>query len=162
MLRRVNDLRPDGKLPSNLFIPAISTAEVAPAPLASPGDPSSGRERVVRFGWPTQGTITQYFWQYHPGIDIANEVGTLEVAADGGTVIWSGWGDYGIYVEIDHGNGFHTIYAHMSKALVSKGQTVAKGQRIGLMGATGRATGPHLHFEIRYLGVPQNPIDLLS
>ena len=162
VLRRVNDLRPDGKLPSNLFIPAISTAEVAPAPLASPGDPSSGRERVVRFGWPTQGTITQYFWQYHPGIDIANEVGTLEVAADGGTVIWSGWGDYGIYVEIDHGNGFHTIYAHMSKALVSKGQTVAKGQRIGLMGATGRATGPHLHFEIRYLGVPQNPIDLLS
>src|SRR5437899_2762870 len=93
VLRRVNDLRPDGKLPSNLFIPAISTAEVAPAPLASPGDPSSGRERVVRFGWPTQGTITQYFWQYHPGIDIANEVGTLEVAADGGTVIWSGWAE---------------------------------------------------------------------
>jgi murein DD-endopeptidase MepM/ murein hydrolase activator NlpD len=161
-LLRVNDLRPGAALPNTLFIPAVSTAEIAPAPAASPADPSTGRERVVRFGWPTHGIITQYFWQYHPGIDIANDVGTPEVAADGGKVVWSGWGDYGIYVEIDHGNGFHTVYAHMSKTLVSKDQLVAKGQLIGLMGATGRATGPHLHFEVRYLGVPQNPLDLLS
>jgi murein DD-endopeptidase MepM/ murein hydrolase activator NlpD len=94
-------------------------------------------------------------------LDIANDTGTPEVAADGGKVVWAGWGDYGIYVEIDHGNGFHTIYAHMSKVLVNKDQMVAKGQLLGLMGATGRATGPHLHFEIRYQGVPQNPLDLL-
>lgn len=161
VLRRVNGLRSDSKLPNQLFIPAVSTDAIAPAPAASPGDPSTGRERVVRFVWPTRGTITQYFWQFHPGIDIANDVGTPELAADGGTVVWAGWGDYGIYVEIDHGNGFHTVYGHMSKVLVSKGQTVAKGQLIGLMGATGRATGSHLHFEIRFEGVPQNPLDLL-
>lgn len=161
VLRRVNGLRSDSKLPNQLFIPAVSTDAIAPAPAASPGDPSTGRERVVRFVWPTRGTITQYFWQFHPGIDIANDIGTPELAADGGTVVWAGWGDYGIYVEIDHGNGFHTVYGHMSKVLVSKGQTVAKGQLIGLMGATGRATGSHLHFEIRFEGVPQNPLDLL-
>jgi murein DD-endopeptidase MepM/ murein hydrolase activator NlpD len=161
-LRRVNDLGPGSKLPNSLFIPAVSTAAILPAPAASPADPSAGRARVIRFGWPTQGVITQYFWRYHPGIDIANAVGTPELAADAGKVIWAGWGDYGIYVEIDHGNGFQTVYAHMSRALVRTGQTVAKGQLIGLMGATGRATGPHLHFEIRYLGVPQNPLDLLS
>jgi murein DD-endopeptidase MepM/ murein hydrolase activator NlpD len=164
VLRRLNGLGPDGRLPNELFIPAVSTDAIAPAdaPAVAPSaDPSTGRERVVRFVWPTHGVLTQPFWQYHPGIDIANDVGTPEVAADGGKVIWAGWGEYGIYVQIDHGNGFQTVYGHMSKVLVSVGQTVAKGQLIGLMGATGRATGPHLHFEIRYQGVPQNPLDLL-
>ena len=159
-LRRVNGLSSDGKLPSQLFIPAMKTDAIAPVPAGS-SNPSTGRERVVRFIWPTQGTLTQYFWQYHPGLDIANDVGTPELAADGGKVTWAGWGDYGIYVQIDHGNGFQTVYAHMSKVLVSVGQVVARGQRLGLMGATGRATGPHLHFEIRYQGNPQNPLDLL-
>lgn len=158
VLRRINGLSADGKLPNQLFIPAVKTDAITPAPA---GDPSSGRERVVRFIWPTQGVITQTFWQYHPGIDIANDTGTPEIAADGGKVVWAGWGDYGIYVELDHGNGFQTIYAHMSKVLVSVGQTVVKGQLLGLMGATGRATGPHLHFEIRFHGVPQNPLELL-
>jgi len=116
----------------------------------------------VRFLWPTHGVLTQGFFDYHPGIDIANGVGTPEVAADAGQVIFAGWGTYGIYVEIDHGNGFHTIYGHLSAVMVGTGQVVAKGQLIGLMGATGRASGPHLHFEIRYQGIPQNPIDLLS
>ncbi|HEX3629829.1 MAG TPA: M23 family metallopeptidase [Candidatus Dormibacteraeota bacterium] len=161
VLRKLNRLAPDSKLPGELFIPAVKTDAIAPPVAPGTADPSTGRERVVRFVWPTQGVITQYFWQYHPGLDIANDTGTPEVAADGGKVVWAGWGDYGIYVEIDHGNGFHTIYAHMSKVLVNKDQMVAKGQLLGLMGATGRATGPHLHFEIRYQGVPQNPLDLL-
>lgn len=159
-IRAVNDLRLGGQLPPELFIPAMSTDE-AINPTASP-DLGGVRQRVIRFGWPTKGVITQYFWQFHPGIDIANDIGTPEVAADGGKVVFAGWGSYGIYVEIDHGNGFHTIYAHMSRAMVSVGQLVTKGQLIGLMGMTGRATGPHLHFEIRYQGVPQNPLDLLS
>ncbi|TMC63658.1 MAG: M23 family metallopeptidase [Chloroflexota bacterium] len=75
--------------------------------------------------------------------------------------VFAGWGSYGIYVEIDHGNGFHSIYGHMSAVLVKTGDNVTQGQLLGLMGATGRATGVHLHFEIRYQGVPQNPIDLL-
>lgn len=159
VLRRLNRVGADGKLPKELFIPAVTTDAIPPQQAAA--DPAGGRERVVRFIWPTQGVITQYFWQYHPGIDIANATGTPEVAADGGKVVWAGWGDYGIYVELDHGNGFSTIYAHMSKVLVTVGQTVVKGQLLGLMGETGRATGPHLHFEIRFKGVPQNPLDLL-
>jgi murein DD-endopeptidase MepM/ murein hydrolase activator NlpD len=121
----------------------------------------ASREHLVRFAWPTHGTVTQTFFEWHPGIDIANDVGTQEVAADAGTVVFAGWGSYGIYVEIDHGNGFHTIYGHMSAVMVKTGQLVAQGQLIGLMGATGRASGPHLHFEIRYQGAPQNPTDLL-
>jgi murein DD-endopeptidase MepM/ murein hydrolase activator NlpD len=159
-LRTVNGLGLDARVPSQLFIPAVKTDELG-AP-AAPSDQGTTRQRLVRFAWPAQGTITQYFWQYHPGIDIANVVGTPEVAADAGKVVFAGWGSYGIYVEIDHGNGFHTIYGHMSVVQVTAGQLVTQGQQIGLMGATGRATGPHLHFEIRYQGVPQNPIDLLS
>jgi len=166
-LRAVNGLTPEARLPAELFIPAMSTEDVAQLPATSDVAGASSnlavdREHLVRFGWPTKGIITQYFWEFHPGIDIANDVGTPELAADAGQVVFSGWGDYGIYVEIDHGNGFHTVYGHMSRTLVSTGQMVTKGQLIGLMGATGRATGPHLHFEIRFQGVPQNPLDLLS
>lgn len=159
-LRAVNGLRTDWRLPAEVFIPAVTTDAAVSSTATT--DTTGVHQRVIRFAWPTKGTITQYFWALHPGIDIANDVGTPEVAADGGKVVWAGWGDYGIYVEIDHGNGFHTVYAHMSKVLVSKGQMVSKGELIGLMGMTGRATGPHLHFEIRYQGVPQNPLDLLS
>lgn len=122
----------------------------------------ANRQHLIRFVWPTHGTITQTFFDWHPGIDIANQVGTPEDAADAGRVVFAGWGGYGIYVEIDHGNGFHTLYGHMSAVLVTTGQVVAQGQLIGLMGATGRASGSHLHFEILYQGLPQNPIDLLS
>ena len=131
----------------------------APAAAAETG---ASREHLVRFAWPTHGTITQTFFDYHPGIDIANDVGTPLVAADAGQVVFAGWSAYGIYVEIDHGSGFHTVYGHMSAVMVKPGQVVAKGQLIGLMGATGRASGSHLHFEVRYQGVAQNPIDLLS
>jgi murein DD-endopeptidase MepM/ murein hydrolase activator NlpD len=139
---------------------ALPTDDLAP-PVA-PVELVATREHLVRFVWPTHGIITQTFYEYHPGIDIANDVGTPEVAADGGQVVFAGWGSYGIYVEIDHGNGFHTIYGHMSAVLVKTGQVVTQGQEIGLMGATGRASGPHLHFEIRFQGAPQNPLDLLS
>jgi murein DD-endopeptidase MepM/ murein hydrolase activator NlpD len=142
------------------FITAARRDDLAPS--AASADAGATREHLVRFVWPTHGTITQTFFAWHPGMDIANDVGTPEVAADAGTVVFAGWGSYGIYVEIDHGNGFHTIYGHMSAVMVKTGQAVAQGQLIGLMGATGRASGPHLHFEIRYQGLPQNPIALLS
>lgn len=142
------------------FITAVRADDLA-APAAAAGTGAS-REHLVRFAWPTHGTITQTFFDYHPGIDIANDVGTPLVAADAGQVVFAGWGAYGIYVEIDHGSGFHTVYGHMSAVMVKPGQVVAKGQLIGLMGATGRASGSHLHFEVRYQGVAQNPIDLLS
>jgi murein DD-endopeptidase MepM/ murein hydrolase activator NlpD len=141
-------------------LPALPADDLTPP--AAPAELVATREHLVRFVWPTHGVITQTFYQYHPGIDIANDVGTPEVAAGGGQVVFAGWGSYGIYVEIDHGNGFRTIYGHMSAVLVKTGQVVTQGQEIGLMGATGRASGPHLHFEIRFQGAPQNPLDLLS
>ncbi|HEY8736627.1 MAG TPA: M23 family metallopeptidase [Candidatus Dormibacteraeota bacterium] len=159
-IRAVNGLAEGSPLPRQVFIPAADTQALAPRQV-TPG-PAERLHHLARFIWPAQGTITTYFWQYHPGLDIANAVGTPEVAADAGQVVFAGWGSYGIYVEIDHGNGFHTIYGHMSAVLVRTGEVVTPGQEIGLMGSTGRSTGPHLHFEIRYQGVPQNPLDFLS
>lgn len=99
----------------------------------------------------------------HTGVDYAGAVGTNIWAADGGTVIWAGQkGNYGKHIIIDHGNGYVTYYCHCSKLLVSKGDKVAQGDIIAKVGSTGRVTGPHLHFEIRYNGKPQNPLKYVS
>lgn len=101
----------------------------------------------------------------HGAIDIAGIgiYGAQVVAADSGTVITGsvgGWGGgYGTYLVIDHGNGKSTLYAHMSGAAVSIGQSVSKGQVIGFVGSTGYSTGPHLHFETRLNGYKYNPMD---
>ncbi|WP_051280626.1 peptidoglycan DD-metalloendopeptidase family protein [Anaerovorax odorimutans] len=94
----------------------------------------------------------------HLGIDFRNPCGTPIYAAEAGTVIFSGYsGSYGNIVKISHGGGLQTYYAHCNTLLVSVGQTVAKGQQIATVGATGNATGYHLHFEVRLNNVPQNP-----
>ncbi len=112
------------------------------------------------FMWPTQGSLTQYFGVYHSGIDIAYAVGIPVAAADGGYVSYAGWDNtgYGYEVLINHGNGFTTRYAHLSQYYVDAGQPVARGQVIAAMGSTGNSTGPHLHFEVIYGGVAQNPL----
>ena len=95
---------------------------------------------------------------FHHGIDIASPTGTPIKAADGGEVIYAGWyGDYGYLVEIDHGGGFTTRYAHCSKIYVSVGEKVYQGKTIAAVGNTGYSTGPHVHFEVRKYGVTQNP-----
>lgn len=114
------------------------------------------------FMMPTRGRFTSGYgsrWgRMHRGIDIAASTGTPIHAADGGTVTFSGWqGTYGYMVEIDHGNGYKTRYAHCSKLLVSKGKKVYKGQHIANVGNTGRSTGPHLHLEVLKNGVHVNP-----
>ena len=84
------------------------------------------------------------------------------MAADGGEVIYAGWmGSYGYLVQIDHQNGYVTYYAHNSKLLVSVGDKVYKGEHIAEMGSTGRSTGNHCHFEVRYKGERQNPMNYL-
>jgi murein DD-endopeptidase MepM/ murein hydrolase activator NlpD len=94
----------------------------------------------------------------HTGVDFSAEVGTPIVAAAGGVVIAAEYhAEYGNMIDIDHGDELVTRYAHASKMLVKPGQVVKPGQKIAEVGSTGRSTGPHLHFEVRVAGVPQNP-----
>jgi len=116
------------------------------------------------FVWPTGGTITQRFAWYHKGVDIANKAAPSVLAADSGTVVVAGWPDgtgYGNRVVIDHGNGYKTLYAHLSRINVVAGQTVVRGNVIGQMGSTGRSTGTHLHFEVIRNGVYLDPLSVL-
>jgi murein DD-endopeptidase MepM/ murein hydrolase activator NlpD len=117
------------------------------------------------FSWPSAGYVSQGYWAGHPAIDIAGWVGSPVTAADGGYVVLAGggWnGGYGNHVIIDHGNGFTTLYAHLNSIFVSPGMTVSKGRQLGTMGNTGNSTGPHLHLEVRYGGVPYNPSNYLK
>jgi len=117
------------------------------------------------FAWPAAGKISQRFVWYHKGIDIANKAAPNVVAADSGTVVVAGWPDgygYGNRVLIDHGNGYITMYAHLSRVYVVSGKTVARGAAIGKMGSTGRSTGTHLHFEVIKRGTYLNPLSALQ
>ncbi len=116
------------------------------------------------FVWPAGGTITQRYVWYHPAIDIANNAAPDILAADAGTVLIAGWPDnvgYGNRVYLDHGNGYRTLYAHLSVVYVVPGQTVKRGDRIGKMGSTGRSTGIHLHFQVTLNGNNLNPLNVL-
>lgn len=116
------------------------------------------------FMWPTAGGISQNFAWYHPAIDVANRAAPAVYSAAGGTVVVAGWPDnygYGNRVVVDHGNGYQTLYAHLSNIYVSTGQSVSRGQSVGKMGSTGRSTGIHLHFEIRFKGIAVNPLAIL-
>ncbi|MBU2563643.1 MAG: peptidoglycan DD-metalloendopeptidase family protein [Actinobacteria bacterium] len=121
-----------------------------------------------KFAWPVAGRIQSGFGnRYHPifgynrfhsGIDIVASYGTPVKAADGGQVVQAGYfGGYGYSVMLYHGGGFATWYAHLSSINVSMGQSVQRGQVIGLVGSTGWTTGPHLHFEVRINGAAQDP-----
>ncbi|MCX7881001.1 MAG: peptidoglycan DD-metalloendopeptidase family protein [Patescibacteria group bacterium] len=124
----------------------------------------AGSRGSSNFIWPTSGSITQYPVWYHMAVDIANPGFPTVLASDGGTVIYAGcvgWG-YGCHIIIDHNNGYQTLYAHLSSIKVSEGQSVSQGQQIGVMGSTGRSTGPHLHFEIRSGGQLLNPLNSLK
>ena len=118
-----------------------------------------------QFTWPASGDLAQYFSWYHPAIDISNLGGGPIRASDSGTVVTAGFVDssgYGNRVVIDHGNGYTTLYGHLSANYVRVGQQVAKGAVIGQMGSTGRSTGVHVHLEIRKNGAALNPLSFLS
>ncbi|MDA8227953.1 MAG: peptidoglycan DD-metalloendopeptidase family protein [Desulfitobacterium hafniense] len=142
---------------------------VAKGPSRAPvtvGYVSRGSGNVSGIGWPLRGRINSYYgyrWGgFHTGIDIDGDRGDPYVAGASGTVVSAGWdGGYGNAILIDHGNGVMTRYAHSTKLLVSAGQQVSKGQTIGLVGSTGRSTGPHLHFEIIVNGDTVNPLNYL-
>ena len=124
-----------------------------------------------QFAWPTPSTslITSYYGtrvhpvygseRFHSGVDIGAADGSAIIAADGGTVVTAGWsGGYGNCIMIDHGNGYTTLYAHLSGYAVSSGQTVSRGDTIGYVGSTGVSTGPHLHYEVRQGGSTVDPM----
>lgn len=92
---------------------------------------------------------TLYRWRFHGGVDMACPKGTEIYTPADGVVVKSGWnGGYGNYIKVKHGNGYETVYGHLSKVSVKKGQKVKKGDVIGKVGSTGRSTGAHLHYEI--------------
>lgn len=126
--------------------------------------PATAKLGSGSFVWPASGSISQGFWGGHPAIDIAGWTGAAVKAADSGYVAYvsGGWsGGYGNHVIVDHGNGFVTLYAHLNSIYVQAGESVVRGQQIGSLGNTGNSTGPHLHLEIRYQGVPRNPLSYL-
>lgn len=123
--------------------------------------------------WPCQGTITSPYGIrfhpvyntkiFHPAIDIANKKNTPIVATADGVVVFSDWqSGYGNVIAIEHGHKYRTVYAHLAKSLVKKGEFVFKGQEIAKMGSTGRSTGPHVHYELHLNKRPINPTKYLS
>ncbi len=120
---------------------------------------------------PVNGTVAAGFgyrtdpWpEFHKGVDLAADYGTEVRAAAAGTVASAGWdpGGFGNKVDIDHGNGYHTWYAHLSRIAVAAGQRVTKGQPIAFVGSTGESTGPHLHYQVMYEGNPIDPQPFLA
>jgi murein DD-endopeptidase MepM/ murein hydrolase activator NlpD len=152
MLSRQVETRNDmmGVLEAQLFEQAVKK-KLTPTmtPVSAPFNASGFGRRIDPFTGQ---------WAMHEGIDFLADIGTPVVAAAGGIIQFAGFHpQYGYMVDIDHGNDLVTRYAHTSKILVREGDLVQRGRKIGEVGSTGRSTGPHLHFEVRFRGAAQNP-----
>lgn len=139
---------------------AISTSadRLAHIPSIQPISEKDMTQMASGYGYrvdPIYGTL-----KHHDGMDFASPTGTAVYATADGTVTHAGVsGGYGNLVEINHGYGYTTRYAHLSAIKVADGQRISRGDLIGLVGSTGKSTGSHLHYEVRYRGVPQNPVN---
>jgi murein DD-endopeptidase MepM/ murein hydrolase activator NlpD len=143
-----------GVLEAQLFEQAVKKKMIPTMmPVKGPYNSSSFGRRVDPFTGQ---------WAMHEGIDFIADYGSPIVAAAAGVVVFAGFHpQYGYAVDIDHGNDLVTRYAHTSKLLVKEGDVVQRGRKIAEVGSTGRSTGPHLHFEVRFRGAPQNPAKFL-
>lgn len=145
------------------FLPDLSLSQTLMAFFHDTGMQLPLSKKIVtsEFGYrtsPISGT-----WKFHAGIDLAAPLGTEVFACKHGIVSVVSYNEiYGNYIDIRHEGKTTSRYAHLSKTLVNSGQRVSTGQTIGLVGSTGASTGPHLHFEVRENGTPQNPADLLK
>ena len=166
-LIRVNGIRDVHRVPvgARLLVPAPAVPGAAVGREAARVRARAEALRAARlsFGWPLRGRLTSPFGtrrgRPHEGIDVAAPRGTPVRAAEAGRVIHAGpLGAYGKLVVVDHGGGFATVYAHNRRILVRPGQRVEKGQPLAEVGATGNATGPHLHFEVRVAKVARDPL----
>ena len=166
-LQWVNDVEDvtDLRIGRVLFIPGVGQALEVPS---TPMEDETPSVEGITLIWPLRGRKTSDFGPrgrgVHEGIDLAAPRGTPVLASASGRVAYSGNGmrGYGKVVVLKHDNDLSTVYAHNSVLQVRMGDNVKKGQTIAKVGATGRATGPHLHFEIRRRGVPEDPRKYLS
>ena len=144
-----------GVLEAQLFEQAVKKKMIPTMmPVKASYNPSGFGQRIDPFNGQ---------WAMHEGIDFIADYGSPIVAAAAGVVIFAGFHpQYGYAVEIDHGNDLMTRYAHSSKLLVREGDLVQRGRKIAEVGSTGRSTGPHLHFEVRFRGAAQNPAKFLA
>jgi murein DD-endopeptidase MepM/ murein hydrolase activator NlpD len=151
---------PSGGVDDTSMQPATASAFGLP-------DPWSVPRADRQFAWPvTAGTVSSPFGMrngaMHDGVDIAAHAGTPVLAADDGTVIFVGHlHGYGNVVIIQHSGGYVTVYGHNQRNLVNDGASVVRGQQIAEMGSSGRASGPNLHFEVRYNNEAENPLAYL-
>ncbi len=150
----------------NWSAPLITRENPAVASIYGPGACPAVMDGPLGSGtfiWPTTETwISGYNYSEstnHRAIDIAGSIGNAVYAADAGVVVYAGWNNhgYGNVVMIDHGNGWQTLYAHLNSYNVACGYYVFQGDVIAELGSTGNSSGPHLHYEMRYNGVPMNP-----
>ncbi len=157
LLSRQVETRNDmlGVLEAQLFEQAVKK-KLTPTmmPVSAPFNASGFGRRIDPFSGQ---------WAMHEGIDFLADIGSPVVAAAGGIVQFSGFHpQYGYMIDIDHGNDLVTRYAHLSKLFVKEGDVVQRARRIALSGNTGRSTGPHLHFEVRFRGTAQNPAKFVA
>jgi murein DD-endopeptidase MepM/ murein hydrolase activator NlpD len=162
-----NDINGDEKtiVPGQkLIIPGgVKTVDAEEIRSLGDAEPDNAVPEAPDFVWPAGGYISQGYWELHRAIDIAGAHGDGVVASDAGLVVYAAWDSngYGNLVVIDHGNGFVTYYAHLYGFYVDAGESVQRGQLIGARGNTGRSTGSHLHFEVRYENGLRNPLSFL-
>ncbi len=171
-LARINRIPPPYRIRAgqSLFIPGatrqLPVTVITPRAASSKPPVHTPSSRVpvsAAFIWPVSGRISSKFGKrnpgHHDGVDIAARKGTSVRAARSGKVIFSDrLSGYGNVIIVEHDGGFTTVYAHNDKNLVHTGARVSRGQRIATVGQTGRATGPHLHFEIRKDNIARNPL----
>jgi len=148
------------QLPVTVITPR-SMSSARPSPRRSSSTATAARSTI--FSWPVSGKISSPFGKrergYHDGIDISARRGAPVLASRDGKVIFSDrLSGYGNVVILEHPGGFTSVYAHNDRNLVGKGSRIGKGQKIATIGSTGRADGPHLHFEIRKNNVARNPL----
>src|SRR4051812_13198954 len=146
----------------------VQNAEAAYPDQHEAGPEASRGDVAADLIWPAPGKITSPFGDHrnHPGIDIDGVTGDPAQAAAAGTVLIAGaapaaYSGYGNVVMLDNGGGITTLYAHLSRVDVQMGQVVEQGQQIGAIGNTGASTGDHLHFEVRVLNKPVDPMPYL-
>ncbi|RZJ42210.1 MAG: M23 family metallopeptidase [Brevundimonas sp.] len=160
--------------PANDPVPLDGFAVPEAPPVSAVAAPAGPITRVIAFEEPIRGyQVNSAFGmrrlpgqnaRRHEGVDIAAPTGTGVMVAAEGQVLRTGYdaGGYGRFIEVRHPNGMSTLYGHLSRVDVASGDAVGSGQRIGLVGSTGRSTGPHLHFEVRRGDRQVNPVKVMG